>query len=149
MRLNKRKARAWRSIQRTQTKNSTVGLPGAPLKHSPLLWLNTLDDVLKHVSPAVHTAVAVPPSIERSQLRPPSLIADAPLKLWLKQLDLETLEALHSKSVVACAKAKLLERRDETIYRTNRIREATHRELECRRTQSPSRKDRAVGPKEN
>lgn len=126
-----------------------AGLPGAPLKHSPLLWLNTLDDVLKHASPAARTAAAVPSSIERSQLRPPSLIADAPLKLWLKQLDLETLEVLHNKSVVACAKAKLLGQRDETAYRTNRIMEATHRELEYRRAQSPSRKDRAMGSKEN
>lgn len=138
MRLNKRKARAWRSLQRTQTKNSTVGQPGVPLKHSPLLWLNTLDDVLKHVLPAVHTAVAMPPSIERSQLRPPNLIADAPLKLWLKQLDLKTLEILYNKSVVACTKAKLLGQRDEAAYRTNRIREATHRELECRRKKQES-----------
>lgn len=136
MRPNKRKVQLWRRTQGTQTRNSTVGLPGAPLKHSPLLWLNTLDDVLKHVSPAVHTAVAVPSSIERSQLRPPSLIADAPLKLWLKQLDSETLEVLHNKSVVACTKAKLLGQRNEAAYRTNRIREATHRELEYRRTQS-------------
>lgn len=136
MRPNKRKVQLWRRTQGTQTRNSTVGLPGAPLKHSPLLWLNTLDDVLKHVSPAAHIAAAVPSSIERSQLRPPSLIADAPLKLWLKQLDLETLEVLYNKSVVACTKAKLLGQRDETAYRTNRIREATHRELEYRRTQS-------------
>ena len=133
---NRRKARAWRRTQGTQTRNSTVGLPGAPLKHSPLLWLNTLDDVLKHVSPAAHTAAAVPSSIERSQLRPPSLIADAPLKLWLKQLDSETLEILYNKSVVACTKAKLLGQRDETAYRSNRIREIVHRELEYRRTQS-------------
>lgn len=138
MRPNKRKAQLWRRIQRTRTKSSTIGQPGAPLKHSPLLWLNTPDDVLKHVSPAVHTAVAVPPSIERSQLRPPSLIADAPLKLWLKQLDLETLEALHNKSVVVCTKAKLLGQRDEAAYRANRIREATHRELEYRRKKQES-----------
>lgn len=130
---NKRKARAWRRTQGTQTRNSTVGLPGAPLKHSPLLWLNTLDDVLKHVSPAAQTAATVPSSIERSQLRPPSLIADAPLKLWLKQLDSETLEVLYNKSVVACTKAKLLGQRDEIAYRRNRIRGIIYRELEHRR----------------
>ena len=135
---NKRKARAWRRIQRTQTRNSTVGQRDAPLKHSPLLWLNTLDDVLKHVSPAVHTAVAVPSSIERSQLRPPSLVADAPLKLWLKQLDSKTLEVLYNKSVVACTKAKLLGQRDEAAYRNDRIREATYRELEYRRKKQKS-----------
>lgn len=133
MRPNKRKVQLWRRTQGTQTRNSTVGQPGAPLKHSPLLWLNTLDDVLKHVSPAAHTAAVVPPSIERSQLRPPSLIADAPLKLWLKQLDSEALEVLYNKSVVACTKAKLLGQRDETAYRTNRIREIARSELECRR----------------
>lgn len=37
MRPNKRKVQFWRRIQRTQTKNSTVGLPGAPLKLSPPL----------------------------------------------------------------------------------------------------------------
>ena len=62
-----------------------AGLPVAPLKLSPPLLLNTLDDVLKHVSLGARTAVAVPSSIERSQLRPPSLIVDAPLKLWLGQ----------------------------------------------------------------
>lgn len=149
MRPNKRKVQFWRRIQITQTRNSTVGLPGAPLKLSPPLLSNTLDDVLKHVSLVARTAVAVPSSIERSQLRPPSLITDAPLKLWLKLLDSETLELLHHKSVAACAKAKLLGQRDETAYRTNQIREATHRELECRKTQSPSRKDRAMGSKEN
>ena len=137
---NKRKAPAWRRTQRTQTRNSTVGQPGAPLKLSPPLLLNTLDDVLKHVSLAARTAVAVPSSIERSQLRPPSLITDAPLKLWLKQLDSETLEVLYNKSVVACTKAKLLGQRNETAYRTNRIREITHRELEYRRTQRWARK---------
>ena len=69
-----------------------AGLLGAPLKASPPLSLNTLDDVLKHVSLAARTAVAVPSSTEKSQLRPPSLITDAPLKLWLKRLDSETLE---------------------------------------------------------
>ena len=97
-----------------------AGLPGAPLKASPPLWLNTLDDMRKHVSLAASTAVAVPPSIERSQLQPPSLITDTPLKLWLKQLDSETLEVLHNKSVAASAKAKLLGQRDETAYRVNR-----------------------------
>lgn len=134
-RNSRRNKRRWDSQwPKTQPDMTTgAGLPGAPLKHSPLLWLNTLDDVLKHASPAAHTAAAVPSSIERSQLRPPSLIADAPLKLWLKQLDLETLEILHNKSVVACTKAKLLGQRDEAAYRVNRIREITYRELEYRR----------------
>lgn len=115
-----------------------AGPLGAPLKASPPLLLNTLDDVLEHVSLVAHTAVAVPSSIERSQLRPPSLIGDAPLKLWLKQLDSETLEVLYNKSVVACTKAKLLGQRNETAYRANRIREITRRELEYRRTHSPT-----------
>ena len=113
------------------------------------MLLNTLDDVLKHVSLAPHTAVAVPSWIERSQLRPPSLIADAPLKLWLKQLDSETLEVLYNKYVAACTKAKLLGQRNETAYRVNRIREIAHRELEHRRTQPTLVQDRAVGSKEN
>lgn len=142
---NKPKVQSWRKIQRTQTKNSTVGLPGAPLKLSPPLLLNTLDDVLKHVSLAAHTAVAVPSSIERSQLRSPSLIADAPLKLWLKQLDLEILETLYSKYVAACAKAKLLGQRNEAAYRANRIREVAHRELEYRRTQPAHAQSAALG----
>lgn len=138
MRPNKRKVQFWRRIQRTQTRNSTVGLPGAPLKLSPPLLLNTLDDVLKHVSLVARTAVAVPSSIERSQLRSPSSITDAPLKLWLKQLDSETLESLHHKYVVACTKAKLLGQRNEAAYRANRIREITHHELEYRRKKQES-----------
>ena len=76
---SRRNKRRWGSQwPKTQPDMTTgAGLPGAPLKLSPLLWLNTLDYVLKHVSPAAHTAVAVPSSIERSQLRPPSLIAGA------------------------------------------------------------------------
>ena len=115
-----------------------AGLPGAPLKLSPPLLLNTLDDVLEHVSLVAHTAVAVPSSIERSQLRPPSLIGDAPLKLWLKQLDSETLEVLYNKSVVACTKAKLLGQRDENAYRANQIRELARYELDYRKTHSPT-----------
>lgn len=115
-----------------------AGLPDAPLKHSPLLWLNTLDDVLKYVSLAAHTAVAVPSSIENSRLRPPSLIADAPLKLWLKQLDLETLEVLYNKYVATCTKAKLLGQRNGAVYRADRIRRIAHRELEYRRKKQES-----------
>ena len=146
MNPNKRKARAWRRIQKTQTRNSTVGRPGAPLRRSPLLWLNTLDDVLKHVSLAARTAVAVPFSIENSQLRPPSLIVDAPLKLWLKQLDLEILESLYNKCVAACAKAKLLGQRDETAYRVNRIRKAANYELEYRRKKQEAGERETLGP---
>lgn len=145
MRPNKRKVQFWRRIQRTQTRNSTAGLPDAPPKRSPPLLLNTLDDVLEHVSLAARTAVAVPSSIERSQLRPPSLIVDAPLKLWLKQLDLEILESLYNKCVVACAKAKLLGQRNEAAYRANRIRKIAHRELEYRRTQPTPAQDSALG----
>lgn len=133
---NRERKNQWRRTQ--QLTSTKTGLPGAPLKLSPPLLLNTLDDVLKHVSLVAHTAVAVPSSISNSQLRPPSLITDAPLKLWLKQLDSETLEALYNKSVVACTKAKLLGHRNETAYRANRIREIAHRELEYRRTHSPT-----------
>ena len=115
-----------------------AGPLGAPLKASPPSLLNTLPDVLQHCLQVERTAVAVPSSISNSQLRPPSLITDTPLKLWLKRLDSETLEALHNKSVAASAKAKLLGQRDENAYRVNRIREATHRELEYRETYSPS-----------
>lgn len=149
MRPNKPKVQFWRRIQRTRTKNSTAGQPAFRRNTSPPLLLNTLPDVLQLCLLAARTAVAVPSSIENSQLRPPSLITDAPLKLWLKQLDFETLESLHDKSVVACAKAKLLEQRDETAYRTNRIREATTRELEYRRTKPPDGEGPALGSKEN
>lgn len=134
----------WPKTQLDMT--TDAGLPGAPLKLSPPLWLNTLDDMRKHFSLVAHTAVAVPSSIERSQLRPPSLIGDAPLKLWLKQLDSETLEVLYNKSVVECTKAKLLGQRDENAYRANRIREATHRELEYRRTKPPDGEGPTLGP---
>ena len=134
MRPNKVRKNQWPKTRPNMTIGA--GLPDAPLKLSPPLLLNTLDDVLRHVSSAAHTAVAVPSLIERSQLRPPSLIADAPLKLWLKQLDSETLEVLYNKYVAACAKAKLLGQRNEAAYRANRIREAAHRELEYRRAQS-------------
>ena len=144
---SKAKARKWRNIQRTMAFIS--GPRGGRPKPSQPSLLNTLPDVLQHCLQVERTAVAVPSSISNSQLRPPSLIVDAPLKLWLKLLDFETLEVLHNKSVAASAKAKLLGQRDETAYRVNRIREATHRELEYRRAQSPSRKDRAVGSKEN
>lgn len=66
------------------------------------------------------------------------LIGDAPLKLWLKQLDSETLEVLYNKSVVECTKAKLLGQRDENAYRANRVREIIRHELEYRRTYSPT-----------
>ena len=148
--------RVWGSMTTEHHRNSqwpktppdtitVAGQPGAPLKLSPPLWLNTLDDVLKHVSLVARTAVAVPSSIERSQLRPPSLIGDAPLKLWLKRLDSETLEVLYNKSVVACTKAKLLGQRNEAAYRANRIREITHRELEYRRTQPTPAQNTALG----
>ena len=150
-RNSRRNKRRWGSQwPKTQPDMTTgAGLPGAPLKLSPPLLLNTLDDVLKHVSLVARTAVAVPSSIERSQLRPPSLIADAPLKLWLKQLDLEILETLYSKYVAACAKAKLLGQRNEAAYRANRIREAAHRELEYRRTHEAIHKNHTLGSQEN
>ena len=113
MRPNKRKVQFWRRIQRTQTRNSTVGLPGAPLKLSPPLLLNTLDDVLKHVSLAARTAVAVPSSIERSQLRPPSLIAGDttatyPLDQQLQALGDERLKAAHEAAMAGLTAEKLL-----------------------------------------
>ena len=119
---------------------TNAGLPCAPLKASPPFWLNTLDDMRKHVSLAASTAVAVPSSIGRSQLQPPSLITDTPLNLWLKRLDSETLEALYNKSVVECTKAKLLGQRDENAYRANRIRELARRELDyrCERSRTQS-----------
>lgn len=61
------------------------------------------------------------------------------MKLWLKQLDCATLEELHRKSVVACAKAKLLQTRGVHAYRVNRIRELTHRELEHRKKEEEAR----------
>lgn len=73
------------------------------------------------------------------------LIGDAPLKLWLKRLDSKVLVDLHNKYVGLCAKNKLLSRRDETAYRTNRLREATHRELEYRRTKPSDGEDPALG----
>lgn len=147
-RRNKRRSGSqWPKTQPNMT--TGAGLPGAPLKLSLPLLLNTLDDVLKHVSLVARTAVAVPSSIERSQLRPPSLIADAPLKLWLKQLDSETLEVLYNKSVVACTKAKLLGQRNEAAYRANRIREIANRELEYRRTQPTPAQGLAVGSQED
>lgn len=143
---NRGRKNQWRRTR--QLTSTKTGQPGAPLKLSPPLLLNTLDDVLKHVSLVARTAVAVPSSIERSQLRPPSLITDAPLKLWLKQLDSETLEVLYNKSVVACTKAKLLGQHNEAAYRANRIREIAHRELEYRRTQPPPTQGAALGSQE-
>lgn len=146
---SKAKTRKWRNTQRNTT--TLDGHKGGPPKLSQPLWLNTLHDVLVQCSLAERTlspasvGTTVPSVVERSQLRPPSLIADAPLKLWLKQLDSETLEALYNKSVAASAKAKLLGQRDETAYRVNRIREATHRELEYRRTKPPSAQSPALG----
>lgn len=127
---------------KTQPDTTTsAGQPGAPLKLSPPLLLNTLDDMRKHVSLAADTAAAVPSSTERSQLLSPSLITDTPLlELWLKRLDSETLEALYNKYVVECTKAKLLGQRDENAYRANRIRETARRELDyrCERSRTQS-----------
>ena len=123
--------------------------PDIPLKLSPPLLLNTLDDVLKHISLVARTAVAVPSSIERSQLRPPSFKGASPIKLWLKQLDSETLEVLYNKSVVECTKAKLLGQRDENAYRANRIRELARREIDYRRTQPTPTQDSALGTQED
>lgn len=122
-----------------------AGLPSAPLKLSQPLWLNTLDDMRKHFSLAADTAVAVPSSIERSQLRPLSSITDTPLKFWLKRLDSETLEALYNQYVVECTKAKLLGQRDENAYRANRIRELARREIDYRRTKPPDGEGPALG----
>ena len=140
---SKAKARKWRNTQRTMAFIS--GPRGGRPKPSQPSLLNTLPDVLQHCLQVERTAAAVPSSISNSQLRPPSLIADAPLKLWLKLLDFETLEVLHNKSIAASAKAKLLGQRDETAYRVNRIREATHRELEYRRTQPTPAQNTALG----
>ena len=63
---------------------------------------------------------------------------DAPLKLWLKRLDSETLEALYDTFVVECTKAKLLGQRDEGAYRANRIRDLARREIDYRKTPSPA-----------
>ena len=84
-RNSRQNKRRWGSQWPKTQPNMTIGagLPGAPLKLSPPLLLNTLDDVFKHVSLVARTEVAMPSSIESSQLRPPSLITDAPLKLWL------------------------------------------------------------------
>lgn len=142
---NKRKVQFWRRLQRTQIRNSTVGQPGIRPKASPLSLLNTLPDVLQLCLQVERTTVAVPHSIENSQLRPPSLVADAPLKLWLKRLDSETLESLHRKSVAACAKAKLLGKHDAAAISVNRIREATTRELQHRRAASPSQPNPPLG----
>lgn len=132
---SKAKAREWRNTQRTMAFIS--GPRGGRPKPSQPLLLNTLDDVLKHVSLAANTAAAVPSSTERSQLQPPSLITDTPLlELWLKRLDSETLEALYNEYVVECTKAKLLGQRDENAYRANRIREIARREIDYRRTQA-------------
>lgn len=140
---SKAKARKWRNTQRTMAFIS--GPRGGRPKPSQPSLLNTLPDVLQHCLQVERTAVAVPSSISNSQLRPPSLIADAPLKLWLKLLDFETLEVLHNKYVGLCAKNKLLGRRDETAYRTARLREAIHRELEYRRTKPPDGESPALG----
>ena len=136
---SKAKARKWRDTQLTITfiSGPRGGRPKPSQPSQPSL-LNTLPDVLQHCLQVERTAAAVPSSIERSQLQSPSLITDAPLKLWLKLLDFETLEVLHNKSVAASAKAKLLGQRDENAYRANRIREITRRELEYRRTHSPT-----------
>lgn len=123
---------------------TAAGLPDALPRRSPPLWLNTLDDVLKHVSLAARTAVAVPFLIENSQLRPPSLIVDAPLKLWLKQLDLEVLEVLYNKLV-----ANLL-RDNHDIPQTNNLKPniaayVLKRRNQGRETYSPTGEN-SVGP---
>lgn len=117
---------------------------GRPKPSQPSL-LNTLPDVLQHCLQVERTAVAVPSSIERSQLRPLSSITDTPLKFWLKRLDSETLEALYNKCVVECTKAKLLGQRDENAYRANRIRELARREIDYRRTKPPDGEGPALG----
>lgn len=124
--------RVWGSVtnERDEVFMATVALP----------------DVLQRCLQVERTAVAVPSSISNSQLRPPSLIGDAPLKLWLKRLDSKVLVDLHNKYVGLCAKNKLLGRRDETAYRTDRLREAIHRELEYRRTKPSDGEGPALGP---
>ena len=146
---SKSRAQKWRNTQRNMT--TLDGRKGGPPKLSQPLWLNTLHDVLVQCSLAERTlspasvSTTVPSVVERSQLRPPSLIGDAPLKLWLKRLDSKVLVDLHNKYVGLCAKNKLLGRRDETAYRTDRLREAIHRELEYRRTKPPTGEGPALG----
>lgn len=140
---SKAKARKWRNTQRTMAFIS--GPRGGRPKPSQPSLLNTLPDMLQLCLQVERTAAAVPHSIESSQLRPPSLIADAPLKLWLKLLDSETLESLHRKSVVASVKAKLLGKHDAAAISVNRTREATTRELQHRRAASPPQSNPSLG----
>ena len=139
---SKAKTRKWRNTQRTMAFIS--GPRGGRPKPSQPSLLNTLPDVLQHCLQVERTAVAVPSSISNSQLRPPSLIADAPLKLWLKLLDFETLEVLLNKYVGLCAKNKLLYVRHASS--ADRLREAIHRELEYRRTKPSDGEGPALGP---
>ena len=138
---SKAKARKWRNTQRTMAFIS--GPRGGRPKPSQPSLLNTLPDVLQHCLQVERTAVAVPSSISNSQLRPPSLITDAPLKLWLKLLDFETLEVLLNKYVGLCAKNKLLYVRPASS--ADRLREAIHRELEYRRTKPSDGEGPALG----
>ena len=140
---NKMKVQFWRRIQRQRQRTLDMtfrnGRRVDPPKVSPPLYLNTPHDVLELCLRVEPTARAVPSLIANSQLRPPSLIADAPMKLWLKQLDCATLEELHRKSVAVCAKSLLLQTRDVHAYRVNRIRELIHRELEHRKKEEKAR----------
>lgn len=128
-RSNEKRMQQWRKTQRIIR---IAGGPGAGLMN---FWQasspSTLQRVLEICLSEPRTATAIPAAIENSQLRGPSLIVDAPLKLWMKLLDFETLSQIHRTSVATCAKFLLIGV-TPFAHRVDRIRKAAERELRWR-----------------
>lgn len=128
-RSTKKRVQQWRRNQRII--RTTVGRAAVLTSFWRASSPSTLQRVLEICLSAPRTATAIPPEIENSQLQGPSLIVDAPLKLWMKLLDFETLSQLHQTSIVAHAK-HLFTGKKLFTRRVDRIRKVAERELRWR-----------------
>lgn len=128
-RSTKKRVQQWRRNQRIirTTAGRAADLMSFWLVSSP----STLQRALEICLSAPRTATAIPSEIENLQLQGPSLIVDAPLKLWVKLLDSETLSQLHQTSIAAHAK-HLLTGVKPSAQRANRIRKVVEREIRWR-----------------
>lgn len=128
-RSTKKRVQQWRRNQRII--RTTVGHAADPMNFWRVSSPSTLQRVLEICLSAPRTATTLLPEIENLQLQGPSLIVDAPLKLWVKLLDSENLSQLHQMSIAAHAKY-LLTGMKLPAERINRVRKVAEREVRWR-----------------
>lgn len=128
-RSTKKRVQQWRRNQRII--RTTVGRAAVQANFWRASSPSTLQRVLEICLSVPRTATTLLPEIENLQLQGPSLIVDAPLKLWVKLHDSESLSQLHQALIAACAKY-LLTGMKLPAERINRIREVAEREVRWR-----------------